>query len=673
MSFLGGAECSTAGNPLSQFTKHVQDDKSLQRDRLVNRGPNAGFNGFRSAGVNSPQQDEVPLPPPRISVYVMHVLTLLFLVQMVKNFLNQTPTLPDMPLEHAHTRFQFVRPDPAGQGVHMRAQSASPTWGGESSQTPMEAAFNAPPGTHFSADDFARFKQMNGGSSSARASPMPAQQQQQQPQNQMHNPMMRGMGMMGGMSHYNSMGRGMYTPMYNQSMDPLSQNGQVDVKGKGKVVELDDHQWEEQFAQIELQDQARQQDENLAAEPQLNAMDQALHESETGMGDLESIWRGIQAEQAALRDLDDVEEFTKFDADAFSGGGWNSRVGPDPAVEEYLFEQDNLFSSQPDPFEEGVRILSSGGNLSLAALAFEAAVQKDPSHVEAWVYLGSAQAQNEKEEAAIRALEHAMKLDPNNLSALMGLAVSYTNEGYDSTAYRTLERWLSVKYPSILSPADLSSAAELGFTDREQLHQRVTDLFIQAAQLSPDGEHMDPDVQVGLGVLFYGAEEYDKAVDCFTAALHSSELGASNQRDQLHLLWNRLGATLANSGRSEEAIAAYEKALSLNPNFVRARYNLGVSCINIGCHAEAAGHLLAALDMHKSVEKEGREKAREILGGAGAGGVTDERLEAMTMQNRSTTLYDTLRRVFSQMGRRDLAEMVVVGVDPDLFRGEFDF
>jgi hypothetical protein len=39
MSFLGGAECSTAGNPLSQFTKHVQDDKSLQRDRLVGRGP----------------------------------------------------------------------------------------------------------------------------------------------------------------------------------------------------------------------------------------------------------------------------------------------------------------------------------------------------------------------------------------------------------------------------------------------------------------------------------------------------------------------------------------------------------------------------------------------------------------------------------------------------------
>ncbi|KAK5654767.1 hypothetical protein OQA88_6803 [Cercophora sp. LCS_1] len=653
MSFLGGAECSTAGNPLSQFTKHVQDDKSLQHDRMVGAGPNGALGGFRSQGRGAPQDE------------------------MVNGFLHQNPAMPEMSLEQPG-------PGPMGHlhmdAAHIRAQTASPPqWTGDfqNTQAAMEAAFNAPAGTQFSPDEFAKFQQMGApGASSTRASPMPSAFAQAQ------NPMMGGMMGMGGMS-YGMMSRPMYQPMATmygpQAQMPQQRQQEPEGKGKGKVVELDDTKWEEQFAQMELHDQkVRETDEAQAMEPELNEMDEKLLNSETGYGDFESIWRGMQAEQQAMKELDLEEDFAKFDSSNFGGenlNDWtltNGRLGADPIIQDYLFEEENIFQDQPNPFEEGLRIMSEGGNLSLAALAFEAAAQKQPDHVDAWVYLGSAQAQNEKEEAAIRAFEHAMKLDPNNLPALLGLAVSYTNEGYDSTAYRTLERWLSVKYPQVIAPKDLSSAADLGFTDRAQLHDRVTNLFLDAARLAPDGAHMDPDVQVGLGVLFYGAEEYDKAVDCFQAALHSSELGATNQREQIHLLWNRLGATLANSGRSEEAIAAYEKALAIHPNFVRARYNLGVSCINIGCHAEAAGHLLAALDMHKSVEKSGREKARELLGG-GADGNTDARIDAMTTQNRSTTLYDTLRRVFTQMGRRDLAEKVVVGVDPDIFRGEFDF
>lgn len=48
MSFLGGAECSTAGNPLTQFKNHVQNDNSLQRDRLVGRGPGGLEESMRS-------------------------------------------------------------------------------------------------------------------------------------------------------------------------------------------------------------------------------------------------------------------------------------------------------------------------------------------------------------------------------------------------------------------------------------------------------------------------------------------------------------------------------------------------------------------------------------------------------------------------------------------------
>ena len=169
-----------------------------------------------------------------------------------------------------------------------------------------------------------------------------------------------------------------------------------------------------------------------------------------------------------------------------------------------MFEPQNPFQDCSNPYEEGIQIMDSGGNLSLAALAFEAAVQKDRQHVAAWVRLGSAQAQNEKETAAIRALEEALKLDPNNLEALMDLAVSYTNEAYETSAYRTLERWLATKYPELVTkpPDSANEEPSFGITSRSVLHDKVTELFLRAAQLSPSGESMDPDVQVGLGVLY---------------------------------------------------------------------------------------------------------------------------------------------------------------------------
>jgi len=593
---------------------------------------------------------------------------------MMDDFLQQTGQIPHAPLQ-PFAMEQMRRELENYKTIPQR--SGSPGWPAEfdpSEQARMEAAFQAPKHggfapSGFTPQEFQRFQQLERNGTQRTASPISSTHSTM---NGYQRPMGMGYGMNMGMSGMGMMGS--YTPMSMQRpSDPMTES-----KGKGRMVELDDRNWEEQFAEIDAVGQHELDAEtNAAMEAELNDMDRSVFSETNEFGDFESIWRGIEAEMKAARQMVDddhlglSEGMHMGDFDQWDGfDGLNTHGGfRDPQLGDYLFEEENVFRAVGDPFGEGIRIMEEGGNLSLAALAFEAAVQKDPQHIEAWTMLGSAQAQNEKESPAIRALEQALKLDPSNLDALMGLAVSYTNEGYDSTAYRTLERWLATRYPQIIDESALSSEADVGFTDRHQLHEKVTNLFIQAAQLSPDGEHMDPDVQVGLGVLFYGDEEYAKAVDCFESALASTESGTSNQRQQVHLLWNRLGATLANSGRSEEAIAAYEKALTLNPNFVRARYNLGVSCINIGCYEEAAQHLLGALAMHKVVEKEGRERAREVVGE----GVDEAELERMMHQNQSTNLYDTLRRVFSQMGRRDLSEAVMAGMDVDVFRGEFDF
>ncbi|KAL4786659.1 hypothetical protein BJX76DRAFT_346161 [Aspergillus varians] len=649
MSFLGGAECSTAGNPLTQFTKHVQDDKSLQRDRLVGRGPGMQ-EGMRSQGMMGGPD------------------------QMMDEFAQQSAQLPGGPQQHMRMEMEQVRQQL--EQMHTTPRTGSPGWAAEfdpGEQARMEAAFAGPKGpimnngSGFTPAEFARFQQQSTMSVPQSASQVPAGQ----------SPMMRGYQRPMGLGHMGYGGMGMMQPGFgpmgmqqHQHQQPAAATTQD--KGKGRMIELDDENWEAQFKEIETVDQGKLDEEaNAAIEAELNDLDRSVPITSTNSdqdhGLFESVWERAKAETATNRKLAEGDIDYNINDNLHMGdmGEWdgfdniNTRFR-EPRLGDYSFEQENVFREVTNPFEEGMKIIQEGGNLSLAALAFEAAVQKDPDHVKAWTMLGTSQAQNEKELPAIRALEQALKADPNNLDALMGLAVSYTNEGYDSTAYRTLERWLSVKYPQIINPDNLSSDADLGFTDRQILHERVTDLFIQAAQLSPSGAQMDPDVQVGLGVLFYCAEEYEKAVDCFTTALASTESGTTNQREQLHLLWNRLGATLANSGRSEEAIEAYEQALNINPNFVRARYNLGVSCINIGCYPEAAQHLLGALSMHRVVEEEGRERAREIVGG-NDGSINEADLNRMIVANQSTNLYDTLRRLIAR-SLRDLGVTVIFGI-----------
>ncbi|XP_071840318.1 peroxisomal targeting signal 1 receptor-like [Apostichopus japonicus] len=318
------------------------------------------------------------------------------------------------------------------------------------------------------------------------------------------------------------------------------------------------------------------------------------------------------------------KQWEKVSSEAPDAHPWLSdfnQASKEPA--DYSFEEDNPLLEHPNPFEEGQKRLKEG-DLASAVLLFEAAVQKNPEHTEAWQYLGTTQAENEQEMAAIVACKKCLELMPTNLPALMTLAVSYTNESMQNQALEALHRWiganptyssvareLQTKVPDLRIQSVMSSP----------LHKEVQDQYIEAARMSPNA--VDADVQQGLGVLFNLSHEYAKAEDCFRAALAV--------RPQDSLVWNRLGATLANGGRSEEAIDAYRHALELSPGFIRSRYNLGISCVNLGAYKEATEHFITALTLQRS--------------GRGPKGETSQ---------MSDNIWGTLRMAVSLMGRADL-------------------
>ncbi|XP_023696652.1 PEX5-related protein-like isoform X1 [Paramormyrops kingsleyae] len=256
----------------------------------------------------------------------------------------------------------------------------------------------------------------------------------------------------------------------------------------------------------------------------------------------------------------------------------------------YYFQTDNPYREWPNPFEEGLR-KAREGDLPNAVLLLEAAILQDPQDSEAWQVLGTTQAENENEQAAIVSLQRCLELHPNNLQALMALAVSLTNTGMRQEACEALHRWIChnprYKHLARRSPKPPRSPRASSVTSPQLAD--VKELFLEAVQHNPD--IIDPDLQTGLGVLFNLSSEFNKAVEAFNAAL--------SVRPEDYLLWNRLGATLANGDRSEEAVEAYTKALELQPGFIRSRYNLGISCINLGAHREAVSNFLTALNQQR--------------------------------------------------------------------------
>ncbi|SPO25607.1 related to PEX5 - peroxisomal targeting signal receptor [Ustilago trichophora] len=721
---LNGAECSTSNNGLAQMLKHTQQDRSIQHgDRTFAGQPQMGPAGMRHQHHARPNSDAEAFFRQQQGASMPATASSAFDLQAMRNELNSA-----MPT--------FQRPNAGTAWANQMPRTGTP------SSADMEAAFarggaparsmQPPAGSSAWAQQFGSpqhqqpaMQQMPGGDGSGSSGAYASR------------PMMgsyagMGMGMgMGGMAM--GMMGGMGSMGLSQQQQQQPQQAQ---SSQSRFTELDDSQWEEQFKKLDAEQadaeskgkgKAKESEADLlpseaeqadAIRRELDAIEQELTaDGQEANSRFEDLWRSMNArngippssadaelakweeELLKTRVDDDGEQFGYAHPSGGLGAGRNGLdemaaldgtedslldgfgvVGPDgyPRLGQYRTSQQNPFQTHPDPLSEGLRLLANGGNLSDAALLFEAATQRDTQggtggevergevdrsrreRSEAWRRLGECQAMNEKEAQAIRALEEAIKIDENNLEAYMSLAISYTNEGYDTAAHQTLERYISRAYPNIKAnplPAEISGSKDpIEGTNGNPWASlnRVTDLFLQAARQGNSAGQIDPEVQVGLGVLFYTQSAYEQAQDCFNTALSA--------RPNDFLLWNRLGATLANGGKPEEAIAAYHKALELRPTFTRAIYNLSVSCLNLGAHHEAAEHLLAALNLQQTHTlpdvPEGEQPAPTPLAEAG----------------ESHNLWSTLRRIFLVMDRMDLAQKAHVGSNLDQFRGEgFEF
>jgi peroxin-5 len=233
MSFLSGPECSTGSNPLAQFQKQTAADTSLQRDRLTSRQPQH-LNGFRS-------QQGLPEDA------------------AFQDFAHAGPQMAEaLPSNPMH--FEQMRVNRSG--------GATPIWAGEFAQQPP----------HFAPEEFVQQRHSPAGFNPQDFANFRAQQVQPRAdspgfqQSAFQRPPMYGTSMGGGF--------GMQRPMmYGGSFMNQPQEQYVG-KGKGRVQELSDTDWEQQFAELstaDKQDEELDREAEAAMERELDQMDRYVN------------------------------------------------------------------------------------------------------------------------------------------------------------------------------------------------------------------------------------------------------------------------------------------------------------------------------------------------------------------------------------------------------------
>ncbi|KAL7418925.1 Peroxisomal membrane signal receptor PTS1 [Cryptotrichosporon argae] len=403
-------------------------------------------------------------------------------------------------------------------------------------------------------------------------------------------------------------------------------------------------------------------------------------------GDLEAVWESLKPEAERLNQLAEWEaQFSQFvngeddtfdilnealnrddvgqasldeQLQDFDGARLGAIDTPPQFV--YQFASPNRFSNHSPgaAWSEAIRVLSGGGSLADAALLLQSFIQNatpedyaicNITEAHAWNRLARAHAEDENETQAIAAFQRGQQALAANLHVdisgelLTNTAISYVNEYHDMAALQTLHQFLELSHAAQAGPVPTS--AEATGDNPWAAHQRVREAFLGIAreQYTANGR-VDPDVQVALGTLYYMMGDYGEARGCWTAAL--------NERPEDYLLWNRLGATLANSGSSEDAVDAYRRALEIKPTYTRAVYNLGVACLNIGVYREAAEHFLAALALQ-----------------ANEANAPEKRWDAA-----DNTVWSVLRRALDSLDMPELAAQARAGTDLGVFRqAGFDF
>lgn len=225
--------------------------------------------------------------------------------------------------------------------------------------------------------------------------------------------------------------------------------------------------------------------------------------------------------------------------------------------------QKNKRSSAERLYSQGLGLLSRD-NFAGAAVYFDKAAETDPNYAEAFYQAGFCYGMLGRHAEALKASKQAARLRPN-------WTETYVNIGASSFALGQFKEAVEAYRTAIRldeSNADTQYALGLSLGKLNRTDEEIL-AYKRAVALKPD--HANAIEK--LGIAYFKQKRYADAVQSFES-LKTYKPDAKT--------YNYLGESYLETDKTQESLEAFNNAVGYNPDFDKARYNLGRAYIKLG-------------------------------------------------------------------------------------------
>jgi len=261
------------------------------------------------------------------------------------------------------------------------------------------------------------------------------------------------------------------------------------------------------------------------------------------------------------------------------------------------------------------------GRLQDAMYQYQAALEINPVDAKTHNNLGNAYIEQDRLNYAIFQYHQAIKLDPNFIDAYKNLALAYYKHNRFSQAITELKKALS------LEPKDAFLHSQLGdvYNQMENYQMAIlqyknalkiksdlakahyglalcynklglVDDEIQAYKRALAVEPNMPAALVNLGNAYSSLQNYDEAIEQYTKAIQI--------KPDEGMIYHNLGSSYSNKGLYEQAVAAYLKAIEMEPKMGDAHYGLASGYYKLNKYELAFKHIKIAKELGVKVTEE---------------------------------------------------------------------